>query len=884
MNLDDLSASELARIDAICMDYESRYRSGEAPAISDLVADQGGEHADLLRTELELVREELLDSMTGGASAETKAGPTTSAYFDPVELPREGTEIGPYVVQKLLGRGGMGVVFEAIDRRLDRKVAIKVLAVEIAKRRDLTERFEREARAVAAISHPNIVELFDVGVAAGLPYAVMEYLDGEPLDVTLQRGPLDAEEVRRIGAQIADALATAHEANVVHRDLKPHNIMLVARRGGESGGGKSHDGVESEDDSTMIKLFDFGLSRAPQHRFGQSAEETGDGIVLGTPGYMAPEQARGEVVTPAADIFSLGCVLFEAFYGQRAFEGRTNAARFTATLNHHPEHDPVRRQDDVELAELIERCLQKDVGQRPPSAGVIARQLRQHGPGSDSGTEKNGSGHAAGPVTRRRFITVACGGLAGAAAGAIVSRGTEFKLFNIRSIAVLSFTDESSAGDTTLGPPQPIGDSKLRRGEKLSALLVHELTRLSEVTVPPFRPLIADRPSDYRDIGRMLEVDALVAGNMRTVKQGSKEFLELNIHIVSANTGKELWGKHILTDSGDNSLEQSKLATEIASVIGHRLTSTADEVAPPSVETFSCLVDAKTRSDPDSKRGLEMALMCFQHAHDYDPRLADPIAGIALTSITLAAQTGTEESLELVIQAREASAEALQLDPNSIEARLALAMLDWQTVSRFRESDRAFQELVVVAENNWQVHHQYGLLQLATGRLAEASRSLREASHLNPMSVVVKVDRARAAWYSGDEQRAMQDAIRIRNKHNNSPLVRGLLVDIYEHQSRYVEAAAEHEAFQFPDSGTPEDYFRQRARRLIELPYGPYGVEANAAILQSRVTGGIDNAALAELADPPMPPMLGLLLAVHPSFASARDLPAAADVLPGVSG
>lgn len=878
MSLDDLSAVELARIDAICLDYETRFRNGQPPEISDLVDHFGGDHADLLRVELELVRDELLNSTAGNGPSSTKVDPQGSTYFEPVELPSEGSEIGPYVVQQLLGRGGMGVVFEAVDRRLNRRVAIKMLAVEIAKRRDLTERFEREARAVAAISHPNIVELFDVGVADGLPYAVMEYLDGESLGDTLGRGALDPQEVRRIGSQIADALATAHEANVVHRDLKPHNIMVVARRGSELGG--IHDGDDGADETTLIKLFDFGLSRAPQQRFGQSAEETGDGIVLGTPGYMAPEQARGEVVTPAADIFSLGCVLFEAFYGKRAFDGRTNAARFSATLKHNPVHDPNRRQDDVELADLIEQCLQKEISQRPASAATIARKLRQRLPGIESDAVASDSGGSSPILTRRRFVLLTCGGLAGAAAGAIVSRDKGFELANIRSIAILSITEDSSAENASTSPPNPIGDAKLHRGELLSAMLVHELTRLSDIKVPPFRPLVAVNPEDFREIGRMLEVDALLSGNMRTARRGSKEFLELDIQIVSADTGEQLWGKQIITDAVDNALEQSKLATEIASVIGHRLISTADEDAPPSLETFNCLVDANTRSDPDSKLGLEKALMCFQHAHDHDPRQAQPVAGIALTSITLAAQTGREESLKLVLQAREASEEALDLDPNSIDAQLAQAMLDWQTVGRYQEADRAFQEMIVVQKNNWQVRHQYGLLQLATGRMDQAQRSLREASHLNPMSVLVKVDRARAAWYGGDEQRALQDATRLRDKYADNALVRGLLIDMLEHQGRFAEAAAEQTDFPFDEGGQPEDYFAVRAKRLADLPYGPFGVEANQAILQSRVSGGIDNETLAELADPPMPPMLGLLLAVHPSFASARELPAAADVLP----
>ena len=269
MSLDELSASELARIDAICLQYETNLRNGQTPDISEIVARQGGENAEVLRHELELVFEELENSPADPAETEVGSG---GNYFGPVELPTAGVKIGRYVVEDMLGRGGMGVVFKAFDQLLDRTVAIKMLAVEIAKRRDLTERFEREGRAVAAISHPNIVELFDVGASDGLPYAVMEYLDGELLDARLKRGAMDAGEVRRIGAQIADALATAHEANVVHRDLKPHNIMLVRRSGGEAGGSAGAGGNAGRrcrvDDRQIVRLWAFPRAPRAQSRLG----------------------------------------------------------------------------------------------------------------------------------------------------------------------------------------------------------------------------------------------------------------------------------------------------------------------------------------------------------------------------------------------------------------------------------------------------------------------------------------------------------------------------------------------------------------------------------------------------------------------------------------
>lgn len=894
MSLNELPSSELARIDAICLKYESNVRGGDTPDINEIVRRHGGQHADLLRQELELVRDELASSFR--STAPDDAG-SSGGGFASAKLPETGSRIGPYVVQDLLGRGGMGVVFKAIDERLDRTVAIKLLAAQIAERRDWTERFEREARAVAAISHPNIVELFDIGASDGLPYAVMEYLDGQLLDSRLRSGEMDPVEVRRIGAQIADALATAHEANVVHRDLKPHNIMLVRRRGGDIVGsavGQADQGTES----TIVKVFDFGLSRISSggqipdngrihssHRGNQDGDgdEGGEGIVLGTPGYMAPEQIRGEVVTPAADIFSLGCLLFEAFYGKRAFEGRTRGTLFEATLNDIPQSDPIRRRDDIELADLIERCLHKDAGQRPASAALIAKQLRQTSLANRNTLGSPDSGDQSTQVSRRVLLELVGGGLVGAAAGSLLFDDSANELAEVDSIAVLSFIDdspESSSDDSREGMttvPPPIGDSELKRGEQLAALLVHELTRLSEVKVPRYRPFIAETPMQFREIGETLEVDALVTGSMRTVKHGEKEFLELDIQIVSAKTGNQLWGKKLQTDSGDNLLEQSKVATEIASVIGHRLTSTGDELAPPSVESFHCLLHGKTRSDPDSLRGLEMALTCFEKAHDVDRRFADPIAGISLTSITLAAQTGIEKSVRLVLQARERSREALQIDPNSIDARLASAMLDWQTTMRYPQADRTFQELVMVEPNNWQVRHQYGLLLLTMHRTIDAIKSLREASQLNPLSVLVKVDLARAHWFSGNQERAIQDAQRIRDRFGNNPLARGLLVDIFEQQERFADAADQDETLSLSSTPTADEYFGKRRERLLELPYGPFGEVVNAAILQTR-TGGIDSHAFADLIDP-VPPMLPLILAVHPSFGSVRLLERASDIL-----
>ncbi|TWU56687.1 Serine/threonine-protein kinase Pkn1 [Rubripirellula tenax] len=899
MNLDDLPANELARIDAVCLQYESDLRSGASPSIDSIVDRHGGSSAAILRRELEIVRDELTSQRPSNVTSQPfsiASPPPMTSSESALPGTGTGTVIGPYMIEGILGRGGMGVVYKATDQRLERTVAIKMLDARIATRDDLSERFQREARAVAGLSHPNIVELFDVGSFNGLPYAVMEHLDGESLDARFERSPLSIEEVRRLGSQIADALETAHAAGVVHRDLKPDNVMLVRRRvssPSDSGIGTTPGGLpdgKNDSKSTIVKLFDFGLSRVPPSAVANDAHQTHEGTVMGTPGYMAPEQARGEGVTPAADIFSLGCVLYEAFYRRPAFDGDTKAARITASLNAAADIDPIRRRDDPDLADLIDECLQKAIADRPASAESIAHRLRSV---TDSDVAL-ASRRGVQPSPRRplgfgSIVAVALAGvvmtlLAFATMSDWMSSKNVVRLDQIRSLAVLTFIDKSHpewiATDTKSSDPlQPIGDKPMHQGEQLSALLVHELSRMAKVRVPRFRPMDADTPDQLRQLGKQWDVDALLSGTIETVTIGEDPFVELDLALISSATGNQIWGRKIHLQAGENFLEQSRLATEVATVVGQTLTATAAETAPPTIESFRCLIDGETRSDPDSVSGLAMALKCFKKAHEADPRFADPLAGIALTSITLAGQSSIDDTAGLVIAARTAAEDAIRRDPGSVDARLAMAMLDWQTLTRYDQAERVLHELTMVDSNHWQVQHQYGLLLLTMGRFDAAAVALREASLLNPMSLIVKVDRARAAWFAGDASRAIADAKTLIDRYGDNPMVSGLLVDIYETQSLYDAAAALQRDFPKQASWTREDYFAEREKHLASSPYGPLGEQCNRAIWQSRRESIIDDITLARWLDP-MPPMMPMILARHPALSEVRKLDRAAEVLP----
>ena len=295
------------------------------------------------------------------------SGPATpapeSAIFSP--LP-PGSRVGPFEIVELAGRGGMGEVYRARDTRLDRSVAIKFLTPDLADNPKGRERFEREARAISKLAHPHICTLLDIGsgIVRGVDarYLVMEFVEGETLAARLRRGPLPAAEAIATGAQIADALAAAHAVGVIHRDLKPGNIMLT-----RSG----------------AKLLDFGLARFAADGAGTATDSssneplTKDGAIVGTLAYMAPEQLRGGDVDARSDVFSFGAVLYEMLSNARAFDGSSNADVIAAVLDRQPpslaERNPLT---PAAVDRLVSTCLAKDPNDRWQSSRDLQRELR----------------------------------------------------------------------------------------------------------------------------------------------------------------------------------------------------------------------------------------------------------------------------------------------------------------------------------------------------------------------------------------------------------------------------------------------------------------------------------------------------------------------------
>ena len=296
-----------------------------------------------------------------------------------------GKVMGPYEIIEKAGAGGMGEVFKAKDTRLDRTVAIKILPATLSASADLKQRFEREAKIISSLNHPNICTLHDIGSDNGMNYLVMEYIEGETISERVKRGPIPMDELFRIAGQIADALDKAHGQGLIHRDLKPSNVMLT-----DSG----------------AKLLDFGLAKIQikdGHVEGASAITqttplTGTGTMLGTLQYMSPEQLEGNEADPRSDIFAFGALLYEMATGKRAFEGGSQASLIAGILEREPVSvSSINPMIPPALERLIKKCLNKNPESRWQSARDLSDEIRWI---SQSGSQVGLPAHVS---ARRRF-------------------------------------------------------------------------------------------------------------------------------------------------------------------------------------------------------------------------------------------------------------------------------------------------------------------------------------------------------------------------------------------------------------------------------------------------------------------------------------------------
>lgn len=408
-----------------------------------------------------------------------------------------GTRLGPYEILAPLGAGGMGEVYRARDPRLDRDVAIKILPERLARDPQALARFEREAKAVAALSHPNILAIHDFGFEGGITYAVTELLEGETLRSRLSRTALGWRKALETGIAIADGLSAAHSKGIIHRDMKPENIFFT------------EDG--------RVKILDFGLARstASVAQKGEAPTVTEEGVILGTAGYMSPEQVRGTSADARSDIFSLGCVLYEMVAGQRAFSRETSAQTMAAILEAQPaELAAIGKAVPGGLQNVIAHCLEKNPQERFHSAHDLALALR---------TTLGVSAEAKRlPV---RWVAAGMGMLMVAAAMYWFAGRAK----PIDSLAVMPFVNVGGDPNT-----EYLSDG-------ITENLINNLSQLPKLRVLP-RSLVFSykgKEMNPRKVGQDLHVRAILTG--RVVQRGDS--LNVQTELVDVGEVSQLWGQ-----------------------------------------------------------------------------------------------------------------------------------------------------------------------------------------------------------------------------------------------------------------------------------------------------------------------------------------------------
>ena len=621
---------------------------------------------------------------------------------------------GRYAVERELGHGGMATVYLARDLRHDRAVAVKVVERGVAP--TVAARFLREVRIAARLTHPHVLGVHDSGEVKGLLYYVMPYVEGETLRTRMAReGAPPLTDAVRLLRELADALAYAHAHGVVHRDLKPENVLLA---GGHA------------------VVADFGIAKAladatQGERAGEAsgaASLTGTGISLGTPAYMAPEQATGEAVDHRADLYALGVIAYELIGGTHPFAGRSSLALVAAHLSESPAPLSERRPEvPPTLAALVAQLLAKNPADRPPSAEAVLHTL--------DGVPTTA---VRGAVTRRHVVfALAMLLLLLGTGGYLVWRGTSGLVAHatrtpaIRSLAVLPFANRSEE----------------RRDDYFSDGLTDELAH-ALAQLPGLR--LAGRTASYafkgksaaaQEVGRVLGVDAFVSATVRR----SGDRLRVNPQLVSTADGTVLWDSVYESRSGDVFAVQDSLTRAVvaalAPALGSRDVRTDRGTRSLAIDVGRGTTDAEAYElylkgmyywHERGAANVERAITLFQQALGRDPTFARAYAALALAYEVLSVYVSDpSDSASALLEA--SARRAVTLDSTLADAQLAAAVALGHE-GRFPEAEAHFRTALRIEPSSANAHHAFGGMLAAIGRTDDAIAELRVATRLDPLA------------------------------------------------------------------------------------------------------------------------------------------------------
>jgi serine/threonine protein kinase/tetratricopeptide (TPR) repeat protein len=725
-----------------------------------------------------------------------------------------GTVLSRYRIISKLGAGGMGEVYLAEDTQLDRKVALKILPENPAIEGERMRRFVLEAKSASALNHPNIITIYEIGETGNRHFIASEYIDGQTLHRLIGGGPMSLNAALDAGVQIASALQAAHEANIVHRDIKPDNVMIRP------------DG--------LIKLLDFGIAKVSPpitptgtHRVESATTlkgGTSPGFIIGTAAYMSPEQAKGVLVDARTDVFSFGVLLYEMLTGRHPFEGETPMDVIGAIL--HKEPVPIRQllpDIPAEIERIINKLLRKDSNQRYQTikdALIDLKDVRKELEFQDklkgtvpSGKEKANT-TAAHTTSQTRVQTHSSAeylvreikrhklGVATvlllAAVGvfyflAVGRSSISADNSPITSVAVLPFQNKSADMET-----EYLSDG-------LAESLIYGLSQLPDLKVSPTSSVFRykGKEIDPIEIGNKLGVNAVMTG--RVAQRG--EDLTISVELVDVRNKKLLWGKQYDRKLVDLLATQREIATQITQNLKMKL-SGADATAmmtkhyAKNSEAYQLYLKGHYHASKYTKEGFNKGIEYFEQAIAKDPNLALAYSGLAFCYLNQTDWVFAPK--DSVPKVRHAVENALRIDESLAEAHTMLAMVELQYDWNWLAAERSFRRAIDI-NPEYALGRSFLAWHLAAmGRFDESIAEDKRALELDPLSPAVNADLGWDLYFARRYDEAIEQLRKAVDLEPNYWVSHVLLGRCYEQKGKLPEAVAEFEKARQIESSIPE--------------------------------------------------------------------------------
>ena len=690
-----------------------------------------------------------------------------------------GTRLDRYEIHSMLGEGGMGEVYLAQDKKLDRKVALKILPNDVAANQDRMRRFVQEAKSAAALNHPNIAHIYEIDQCDGTNFIAMEFVEGVTLREKMHRERTELRKLLRYLQEVAEGLAKAHASGIVHRDLKPDNIMIT------------RDG--------HAKILDFGLAKLLETK-SESASEVDEaataimpvqhstpGVVMGTVGYMSPEQAQAKPVDQRSDIFSFGCLLYEAATGRKPFAGDS----IVDTL-HKIIHDPAPAITDFnpaaspELQRVIRKCLAKEPEKRYQTIRDTANDLEEvleamkgvsdlersvvpptnttTSSLSDSSTE-NVRAQSTRSVTQqpassaeyvirgikqhRLTVVIALLVLVVSAVGLFLYLRAARTTGAIESIAVMPFVNQN-------------GDSEVEYlSDGMTETLIKSLSQLPNLAVKSRSTVFYYKGKETlpKKLGEELGVQAVLLGRVG----GRGEDLKLSLELVDTQTQNVIWSEQYDRKQSDLVSLQREIAKDVSTKLKARL-SGADEAnvtktSTANPEAYQAYLKGRYYWNRRTAENINKAIEQFKFATDRDPNYALALVGLADCYLVLNEYAGTPTS-ETLPQAKVYAERALAIDPQLAEPHATLASLN-EYMGHLGEAEKEFKKAIELNPTYATAYHWYSIFLKDVGRNDEAAAIIKRAQEIDPLSSVIGVNVSRMYQLQNNHEASIQNALKI---------------------------------------------------------------------------------------------------------------------------